>query len=140
MPSKTPLEMLGSAGLFEGLSKRELQQILSQTREMTFPEGKTIVKEGENGVSFHLILEGKVKVTVGKRTRVSLGPGQYFGELSLIDRGPRTAAVTATTPVKTLTLVSWDFLALLDENPKIARKMLIELCRRLRRERDAVTH
>ena len=140
MSPKSPVDMLGRAGIFEGLSRKDLNEILASAKEMEYPEGKTVVTEGENGVSFHLILQGKAKVVVGKRTRATLGPGDYFGELSVIDRGPRTASVTAATPLKTLTLVSWDFLAVLDENPKIARKMLIEMCKRLRRERDAHTY
>jgi CRP-like cAMP-binding protein len=140
MASKTTIEMLGSVGLFEGLSRRELGMIHKQAREMDYPEGKTIVKEGDAGVSFHLILEGKAKVVARGRTEATLRPGQYFGELSLIDRGPRTASVIATTNVRTLVLVSWEFMAMLDESPKITRKLLLEFCSRLREERTVHTH
>lgn len=137
---KRPIELLGSVGLFEGLSRKELAQIERLGKEVSFNPGRTIVQEGENGVGFHLILEGKAKVSVGRRTRTSLGPGDWFGELSLIDRGPRTATVTADTPVHTFSLVSWDFLSMLDKNPKIARKVMIEMCRRLRAERSSHRH
>jgi CRP-like cAMP-binding protein len=137
---KNSLEMLGSAGLFEGLSKKELNQIHRQAREGEFNAGDTIVNEGETGVGFHLILSGKAKVLDGKRTVAQLGPGDYFGELSLIDRGPRTATVIAQTNLKTLSLVSWEFLPMLDRNPTIARKLLVEMCRRLREERVSHTH
>src|SRR2546426_7298361 len=136
MARKRPLEMLASVALFEGLSRRELADIEAMAREVEFPAGEKIVTENEEGIGFHLILSGRAKVTVGNRTRGTLGPGKFFGELSLIDRGPRTTTVTAETAVKTLSLVSWDFLPLLDRNPSIARKIMVELCRRLRNERS----
>jgi CRP/FNR family transcriptional regulator, cyclic AMP receptor protein len=140
MPARKSLtDLLGSVGLFEGLSKRELNQIEKAGKEVSFSPGRTIVTEGEDGVGFHLILEGKAKVVVGGRKRSTMGPGQWFGELSLIDRGPRTATVTAETPVTTFSLLSWQFLPIIDKNPKIARKVLIEMCRRLR-EADAGAH
>lgn len=137
---KTSLEMLGSVGLFEGLSKKELSQIHRQARDGEFPAGEVVVNEGETGVGFHLILSGRAKVVTGKKTIANLGPGDFFGELSLIDRGPRTATVIAHTPLKTLSLVSWEFLPLLDRNPQIARKLLVVICRRLRNERKSHTH
>ena len=137
---KDSLEMLGSVGLFEGLSKKELAQIHRQARIGEFPAGDVVVNEGETGVGFHLILSGRAKVLSGKRTISTLGPGDFFGELSLIDRGPRTATVVAQTPLKTLSLVSWEFMPLLDRNPPIMRKLLVEVTRRLRNERKSHTH
>jgi CRP/FNR family cyclic AMP-dependent transcriptional regulator len=138
MPKRKSLtELLGSVGLFEGLSKRELSQIEAAGKEVKFSAGRTIVTEGENGVGFHLILDGKAKVSVGGRKRSAMGPGQWFGELSLIDRGPRTATVTAETPVRTFSLLSWEFLPLLDKNPKIARKVMVEMCAWIRAERTS---
>lgn len=138
--AKNSLQMLGSVGLFEGLSKKELTQVYRQAREGEFSAGDVIVTEGETGVGFHLILSGRAKVLAGKRTISSLGPGDFFGELSLIDRGPRTATVVANTPLKTLSLVSWEFLPMLDRNPSIARKLLLVMCGRLRNERKSHTH
>lgn len=138
--AKTSMEMLGSAGLFEGLSKKELAMIHKQAREGEFPAGEVVVTEGESGVGFHLILSGKARVITGKRTVATLGPGDFFGELSLIDRGPRSATVVAQTTLKTLSLVSWEFMPLLDRNPSIARKLLIVVCKRLRNERTSHTH
>lgn len=137
---KTSLQMLGSVGLFEGLSQKELSKIHAQAREGEFPADEVVVEEGESGVGFHLILSGKAKVVTGKRTVATLGPGDFFGELSLIDRGPRTATVVAQTNLKTLSLVSWEFMPLLDRNPSIARKLLVVVCRRLRNERNSLTH
>ena len=137
---KTSLQMLARVGLFEGLSKKELAQIHRQAREGEFPAGEVIVTEGETGVGFHLSLSGRARVVSGKRTVSNLGPGDFFGELSLIDRGPRTATVIAQTPLRTLSLVSWEFLPLLDRNPTIARKMLVEITKRLRNEQKSHTH
>jgi len=140
MSRKSAVQMLGSVGLFEGLSAKELNQISKAGREVQFPAGSTIVKEGEEGVGFHLILSGRAKVTIKGRSRTTLGPGKFFGELSLIDRGPRTATVVAETAVKTLSLVSWEFLPLVEQTPSIARKLLIEMCRRLREADHSHTH
>lgn len=140
MPRKSLKELLGDVSLFEGLSKQDLTKIEKLGKEVEFPKGKTIVTEGEDGVGFHLILEGKAAVIVGGRKRSTMGPGTWFGELSLIDRGPRTATVTTETPVRTFSLLSWEFLPLLDKNPKIARKIMIEMCRRLRAERVDHSH
>ena len=137
---KTPAQMLGEVGLFEGLSNKELKQIYQASREVVFPQGSIIVKEGEEGVGFHLIVTGKAKVSLKGRARTTLGPGKFFGELSLIDRGPRTATVTAETDVTTLSLVSWEFLPLVEKTPSIARKLLLEMCRRLREADKSHTH
>ena len=137
---KTSLQLLGSVGLFEGLSKKELTQVHKQAREGEFSAGDVIVTEGETGVGFHLILSGRAKVLAGNRTIATLGPGDFFGELSLIDRGPRTATVIANSTLKTLSLVSWEFLPMLDRNPSIARKLLVAITGRLRNERKSHTH
>ena len=140
MPSKKPRDMLASVPLFEGLSARELQQIHRMGKETDYPAGKVVVKEGGSAVGFHLILKGKARVSIKGRTRTTLGPGDFFGELSLIDRGPRTATVTADTPLRTLSLVSWEFVPLLERQPSIARKMLVVMCHRLREVDRSLTH
>jgi CRP/FNR family transcriptional regulator, cyclic AMP receptor protein len=140
MARKSLKELLGSVSLFEGLSRQDLTKIEKLGKEVDFPKDKAIVTEGEDGVGFHLILEGKTKVVVDGRKRSTMGPGDWFGELSLIDRGPRTATVVTETPVRTFSLLSWEFLPLLDKNPKIARKIMIEMCRRLRAERVDHSH
>ena len=139
MARKSPVQMLGSVGLFEGLSRRELGLVQKMSRQVEFPPGTTIVKEGEEGVGFHLILSGRAKVSIKGRSRTTLGPGKFFGELSLIDRGRRTATVVAETKVETLSIVSWEFLPLIEKSPSIARKLLVEMCRRLR-EADRLSH
>jgi CRP/FNR family transcriptional regulator, cyclic AMP receptor protein len=140
MAKKDTLALLKTVPLFEGLSRRELNQLLSVSKQIEFDEGHAIVEEGATGVGFHLILEGEAHVLVGGRKRATLRSGDYFGEMSLIDGGPRSATVKTATPVRTLALTSWAFLPLLDKAPSIARKLLVEMSRRLRALERSLTH
>lgn len=139
--AKDPIvHSLKNVPLFEGLTQRELKLIAQSGKEVTHSPGRVIVEEGSNGVGFHLILEGRAKVSVRGKDRSSLNPGDYFGEISLIDRGPRMATVTATEPVRTLTLSSWSFMPLVERHPAIAKKLLMGLCQRLRALDDSIKH
>jgi CRP/FNR family cyclic AMP-dependent transcriptional regulator len=140
MAKKDTLALLSSVPLFEGLSKRELESLLSVAKQIEFDEGHDIVAEGATGVGFHLLLEGEAHVLIGGRKRATLRSGDYFGEMSLIDGGPRSATVRTSTPVRTLALTSWAFLPLLDKNPSIAKKMLTEMSKRLRAIERSLTH
>jgi CRP/FNR family cyclic AMP-dependent transcriptional regulator len=133
------VEQLKTVPLFSGCSARELASLAVFLREVNFPAGREIVQEGRTGTGLHVIIEGETKVVVGGRTRRRLGPGAFFGEISLLDRGPRTATVVAETPVRTLSLSSWNFRAALKEHPSIAVKMLEELASRLRMAGLSVT-
>ena len=137
---KDTLALLKSVPLFEGLSKRELESIRSVAKEIHFDEGHDIVEEGATGVGFHLLLEGEAHVLIGGRKRATLRPGDYFGEMSLLDGGPRSATVRTSTPVRTLALTSWAFLPLLEKSPKIAKKLLVEMSKRLRAIERSLTH
>lgn len=134
------IDVLGSVPLFEGLSKKELAQVSRLGKVVETPAGAVLVEEGSHGVGFHVILDGTAKVTVGGRKRATLKAKDFFGELSLLDRGPRTATVSAETPLRTLWLDSHDFLALVDRNPSIARKLLVEVATRLRGLERSHTH
>lgn len=127
-----PIKLLAAVPLFEDLSRKDLQSIARSGKEVTFAAGKVIVEEGATGVAFHLILSGEAKVTVKGRAKATLSHGDYFGEISLIDRGARTASVTAMSEVTTLTIASWAFLQIVDSTPALSRKLLQGLCRRLR--------
>jgi CRP/FNR family transcriptional regulator, cyclic AMP receptor protein len=133
------VEQLKTVPLFSGCSARELASLAMFLREVNFPAGREIVQEGRTGTGLHVIIEGQTKVVVGDRTRRRLGPGAFFGEISLLDRGPRTATVVAETPVRTVSLSSWNFRAALKEHPSIAVKMLEELASRLRTAGLSVT-
>jgi CRP-like cAMP-binding protein len=140
MAAKTPVEMLAAVELFTVLTKKEVKMIHDSGKEVSFHAGRTIVSEGETGVGFHLILKGKAKVTVNGRLRAKLGPGDYFGEMAIIDRGPRSATVSADTDVQTLAIASWDFMPVLSQNFEMCRKIMVELSRRLRSAEKSLTH
>jgi CRP/FNR family cyclic AMP-dependent transcriptional regulator len=95
---KQLVERLKTVPLFSGCSTRELASLSQFLKVVDFPAGRAIVKEGNTGAGLHVLLEGKTKVVVGPRTRQRLGPGDFFGEISLLDRGPRMATVVAETP------------------------------------------
>ncbi len=132
MAKQRTIEMLKSVPLFEGLSKRELDAIYRTGKQVEFEAGHDIVEEGATGVGFHLILDGEVDVLVGGRRRARLGRGDYFGEMSLLDGGPRSATCRTATDVTTLSLTPWAFISLVERTPSIPRKLLVELSKRLR--------
>jgi CRP/FNR family transcriptional regulator, cyclic AMP receptor protein len=104
-------------------------------KRVEYPAGATVASEGEPGLGFHLILEGNAEVSVGGASKGVLGPGDYFGEISLLDGGPRSATVATTTPMQTLSIVSWDFGPLLDRHPAMTKKLLLGLCEIIRESR-----
>jgi CRP-like cAMP-binding protein len=129
---RTLIQMLGRVPLFQGLSRKQLTSVLRTAGEVDHPAGKEVVREGASGVGFHLILSGTATVTQGRRTLSRLGPGDSFGDIAIIDGGPRSATVRADEPLRTLSLTAWHFKAVLVEQPTIAHKIMLELCRRLR--------
>lgn len=125
-------EQLKSVPLFKGLSETELGDVLSQSRVAEFEADHDIVEEGGGFVGFHLILDGEATVTRASRTVAILGPGDYFGEISVIDGMPRLATVTTRSPMRTLSLSASRFQPLLDAHPTITRKILVGLCTMIR--------
>jgi CRP-like cAMP-binding protein len=124
--------MLQDIPLFSGCTKNELNQLAKIVKEVEFPAGQTICKEGARGIGMHIVVEGDTKVQIGGRTRRKLGPGAFFGEIALLDGGPRSATVIADTAVRTLSVPQWEFKSMLEEHPTLALRMLEETCRRLR--------
>ncbi|HZA27482.1 MAG TPA: cyclic nucleotide-binding domain-containing protein [Actinomycetota bacterium] len=131
MPNER-VEMLRSVPLFNGLSRRQVAQILKLGREMEFSPGETIVEHGLQAMDFYLIMNGQAKLRVPGRRARTLGPGDYFGEISVLDGGRRTATITAENRVWALRLDRSRFIPLLDRHGSIARKILVEMCARLR--------
>lgn len=133
MARKDPrLEMLGAVELFSECSKKELGQILAVAKEIDFDEGQDICVQGEQSGRFYLVLDGSVSVKRNGRTRATLGPGDYFGEIALIDNQPRTATCTAATSVHTLAIAQFNFVPLMREHAGLTHKLLLHLCSRLR--------
>ena len=129
------VEQLQRVPLFADLAQGELQSLASSFKERVFEAGSTVVGEGSGGVGFFIIDEGDATVTVGGEERATLGPGQYFGELALIDEGTRTATITANTDLKCYGLTSWEFRPLVEGNSRIAWKLLVNLAKQLRQAR-----
>ena len=128
----TYLDHLAEVPLFSAASRRDLQKIARASDEVAVKAGRVLVDEGRPGHEFFLILEGTASVRRKNRKVAELGPGQYFGELSLLDRGPRTATVVADTDMKVLVLGQREFLGVLDEVPGLAYKILRIMAHRLR--------
>jgi CRP/FNR family cyclic AMP-dependent transcriptional regulator len=133
MPSRSSyLDHLATVPLFSGLSKRELQEVARAADEIDVAEGSEIVSEGRTGHEFFLIIGGNAVVKRGGRRIATLGPGQYFGELAILDRGPRSATVVAASDMRLLVLGQREFSGLLETLPGIAAKLLRAMAQRLR--------
>ncbi|MDQ2910686.1 MAG: cyclic nucleotide-binding domain-containing protein [Actinomycetota bacterium] len=125
------VELIKKAPLFANCSKRELAQIAQIADEIDLREGKEMTREGSRGREFFVLLEGDADVTKDGRSINKLGGGDFFGEIALISDSPRTATVTATSPVRALVITDRSFRRLLDESPEIQRKVLVALAERL---------
>jgi CRP-like cAMP-binding protein len=118
------LGALRAVPLFASMSDRDLKAVLAGCREELYSDGQAIVREGTPGGPFFLIVEGQAKLTVGGKPRKTYGPGDYFGEIAMIDKGPRAGTIVASGNVKALAIASWDFLALCEQDFKIAHKVM----------------
>jgi CRP-like cAMP-binding protein len=123
---------LASVPIFSGCSRRELSIIARAAKEVSHREGTVVAREGERGIGLFLILEGQCSVTIGGKAKAMLGPGDFFGEVALLDGGPRTATVTAMSAVRLVGITGWVFRGLLMEHPSIALKTLEAVAGRLR--------
>jgi CRP/FNR family transcriptional regulator/voltage-gated potassium channel len=126
------LKQLGQVPLFRQLSEKEREGLLKTAKQQRFAGGETIVREGEVGIAFYLILKGQVEVRRAGKALARLGAGQFFGEMALLADYPRSADVAALEETTCLLLTRWDLRALLQSHPEMAFKMLEELARRLR--------
>lgn len=127
-----PVEALRGVPLFAGLDGDELAQVALAFKERRFPAGETVVKEGADGAAFFLIESGEASVGVRGAARASLGPGDHFGEIALIDEDVRSATITATTDLVCYGLTLWEFRPLVVDNGEIAWKLLQSLAKKLR--------
>lgn len=130
------IESLKQVPLFQGMSDKALARVAEISKEVSHRAGKTIVEEDHSAVGFHLILSGEADATQGGAVVSTMGPGDYFGEMSLIDGKPRSASVVAKTDLRTLAIPAWNFNRLLDENPDMMRALLVSLSGRIRQMRD----
>jgi CRP-like cAMP-binding protein len=127
-----PVELIQKVPLFADLDRRELQDLAGWFKERSFSEGEEVVSEGRGGIGFFVIEQGEASVSVHGDERAALGPGDYFGEVALIDEGARSATVTAKGDLRTYGLTSWEFRPLVENNASIAWKLLQTMAKRLR--------
>jgi CRP-like cAMP-binding protein len=131
--AEAPIELLERVPLFAGLPHGDLQRIARSFKERRYSAGDTVASEGKGGVGFFVIGDGTASVDVHGEQRGQLGPGDYFGEIALIDdQALRTATVTAETDLTCYGLTSWDFRPLVETNAEIAWKLLQVMAKRLR--------
>jgi CRP-like cAMP-binding protein len=126
------VESLRRVALFAGLEARELGRLGNLMRESRFAEGDSITTEGESGVGFFVIEDGNATVSRGGEILRTLKPGDHFGEIALIDQGPRSATVVASTDLRCRAIAAWEFKTFVIEHPEVAWPLLETLVARLR--------
>lgn len=127
-------DVLAQVPLFAGAPPRFLKRLAGEMDEQRYMEGATIVRKGEPGDTFYVLVEGEAKVTDENGKRLAqLIPGDFFGEISLMDGGPRTATVVSETPLTALALSRKDFRSMLESEPHVAAGLLKHAAQLLRR-------
>jgi CRP/FNR family cyclic AMP-dependent transcriptional regulator len=125
-------ETLGRVPLFARVKPKDLEKLGKRMSERSFGEGETITTEGQSGVGFFVIEEGNATVSRGGEIIRNLGPGDYFGEIALIDSGPRSATIVASTDLSCRGMTAWEFKPFIEEHPDAAWGLLEMLVGRLR--------
>ena len=128
----TKAKALGRCPFFAGLSRSELLEVAKVTEDMEVDEGRVLTREGESGREFFVIVDGEVSVTKDGAQIRTLGSGDFFGEIALLEDTPRTATVTATMPLRFFVLTRQSFRSLLAHQPDIEEKVTQALQERLR--------
>lgn len=140
LPTKAKKEHLRKVSMFAGLTDRALGALAAKVEVIAYEAGRYIVRQNQIGTGFYLVIQGRARVVRGGEELAVLGPGDFFGELSVLDQSPRMAHVVALQPTVCLALASWNLIKLLERHPKIAVAMLQVLARRLRAAGDAHHH
>jgi CRP-like cAMP-binding protein len=125
------VELIKSVPLFARCSKKELTEIAALADELELPEGKRLIRQGERGREFFVLLDGAVDIARDGASIDTMAAGDFFGEIALVSNVPRTATVTALSPVRLLVITDRDFRALLEHSPEIQLKVLEALAERL---------
>jgi pyruvate,water dikinase len=131
-PPHDPVAALRRVQLFADMDRRQAEQIARVVKERHFAKGETVIMEGSGGAAFFFIESGEAKVTSKGVEIATLGPGDHFGEIALIDGGPRSATVTAVTDLACYGITFWEFRPLIEKNGTMAWKLLQALAKRLR--------
>ncbi|MBV8160242.1 MAG: cyclic nucleotide-binding domain-containing protein [Acidimicrobiia bacterium] len=125
-------ELLEKVSMFSALNKKEVGRLAAISAERRVPSGTVLTEEGQPGDEFFVVAEGMAQASIGGRKVGSIPAGSFFGELSLLDRGPRTATVTAELPTRLVVLTSKDFGTVLEDVPSISLKIMRGLASRIR--------
>jgi CRP/FNR family transcriptional regulator, cyclic AMP receptor protein len=135
------VKMLAQVPLFAGLKSKQIKSVASAfARERSYDSGEIIEKEGGSAVAFYLITNGSVEVRKSEKLVSKLGRGQFFGEMALIDKQPRSATVISAEPgTKCLVMPVWNFKATIEKDPQVAMGVMKELARRLRETTNALS-
>ncbi|MGE5226873.1 MAG: Crp/Fnr family transcriptional regulator [Planctomycetaceae bacterium] len=126
------IETLREVPLFAGIADADLKRILEIGKEVTHTAGRPVLEADQSGVGLHVILSGQASIHVGGAEVGRFGPGEYFGEMSVIDGRPRSASVVADTDLVTFAIPAWNFERLMEQHPSIMRALLVELSGRIR--------
>jgi CRP/FNR family transcriptional regulator, cyclic AMP receptor protein len=130
--AEAPVELLQRVPLFADFERGELERLARSFKQRTFEPGSSVAHEGKTGAGFFVIESGEASVSVPGAERAKLGPGDYFGEIALIDEGARSATITADSELRCYGLTSWEFRPLVESNASIAWKLLETMAKRLR--------
>jgi CRP-like cAMP-binding protein len=133
------VDLLSQVPLFAGLSRRHLRQLAEHADVVSFREREKIVDAGQPGGTFYVVLEGEARVIRGGKTIGRMAPGDFFGEISLLDGGPRTATVVADTPLTVLRIFKRSFDRVVAQEPTVAAKILAVVARRLREAERSIS-
>ncbi len=131
--------MLGRAPIFSALTEKQLKSLAKSAKVVGYPADARVVKQGEAGIGFYLLLRGAAEVRQGTRVLARLGPGQFFGELTLFDEQPRSADVVAVQASECAVLSRWEFWGFAKSEPDVLQGVLREMARRLRETNRALT-
>jgi len=134
------IQLLAGCPLFRGIDQEGLDVLAAKATQVDFPAGHVIARQGEIGTGFFVVIDGRVRVVRDGQVIATLGPGEFFGELSVLDRQPRNAMVAAEVPTTCLALASWDFEAVLLEEPRLTLAILRGVAERLRQATDSARH
>ena len=128
------IEALGRVPLFAGCSGRDLEFLITRTDEVDVPAGQTLIKQGSPGDTFYLLLDGQATVQVDGHARPPMGPGSFFGEISILDRGPATATVVTSTPARLMVMSHAQFRDAIKANDQLLGQVMSVMAERLRRD------
>jgi CRP-like cAMP-binding protein len=134
------LDLLHRIPLFSGFDNRRLERLGMLADGVDVPAGKVLMRQGDTGVDMMIIVSGSVSVERDGNRLNTLGPGDFFGEIALLDGGPRTATVTSEEPTRLLVITHRDFHSMMDEFPEVADQVLNALANRVRRLEPDVPH